>query len=100
MQPPEPYPLNKNLFEIYNKNCIEIYNDIINSKLTWEIIKKSGINPHFYVNTYIYSKILTENICSHYCKKYEIPLSILRPSQISLSTCGKYGSNFGSMAYL
>jgi thioester reductase-like protein len=101
VQPPEPYKLNKSLFNIFveKKNIIEHYKNIINSKLNWQQIKDNTTHPHFYQNPYIYTKILTENICAFYSKKINLPLSIIRPSQIAISTDGKYGSQFGSMSF-
>lgn len=84
---------------IETKNVIEHYNNIIKSKIKWHEIKNKKINPHFSQNTYIYSKIITEQICKYFSDKINCPLSIIRPSQIAISTDGKYASKFGSMSY-
>ena len=100
-QPPSPYNINNRMWDevVETKNVIKHYNKIIKSKISWNEIQKKITNPHFSHNTYIYSKIITEHICKYFSDSIKCPLSIIRPSQIAISTDGKYASKFGSMSY-
>ena len=100
-QPPKPYVLNKNLFsmELSGNSYIEHYNSLINNSCNWNMIKNYEQPKHFTHNTYIYTKVLTENICNYYCNKNNINLNIIRPSQIVVSSLNsKHGSSTATMA--
>ena len=101
-QPHSPYNINNDLCNevIKTNNVMKHYNKIIKSKISWDEIQNNVTNSHFSHNTYIYSKIITEHICKYFAEKLKCPLSIIRPSQISLSSDGKYASKFGSMSYI
>jgi len=100
--PPDPYPVRAYLLRqaVQCTSIIDHCDEILNGELTWEEIRRKSINPHFVHNTYIYSKIVTEIACTYLCDKMNCSLSIIRPSQIMMSTDGKRGSRFGSMAFL
>ena len=58
-----------------------------------------GKEKHFVQNTYIYSKLLTENLCKIYCREQSIALTIIRPSQIIVSSDNRYrGGHTGPLA--
>jgi len=91
VQPPHPHKLYKDVFKNghSNKEIIDLYQAIYDDKITWKHIEKQTQNKHFVQNTYIYSKILSENLCKIYCEERNIALTIIRPSQIIVSTSGK-----------
>jgi len=93
VQPPRPHKLYKDVFSngYSNKEIIDLYQTIYDDTITWKHIESQSQNKHFVQNTYIYSKILTENLCKIYCKEINIALTIIRPSQIIISANSIYG---------
>ena len=85
--------------ELSGNSYIEHYNSLINNSCNWNMIKNYEQPKHFTHNTYIYTKVLTENICNYYCNKNNINLNIIRPSQIVVSSLNsKHGSSTATMA--
>jgi thioester reductase-like protein len=81
-----------------NFNPNEMFNKIINKEITWNEIKHICNVPHYTTNTYIFSKILLEHLCVLALDGSNINLSIVRPSQICISTDGTYGVSNVAMA--
>ena len=94
VQPPQPHKLHKDVFKdgYSDKGLIELYHNILDNKVTWKYISERVENKHFVQNTYIYSKLLTENLCKIYCREMDISLTIIRPSQIIGSSDSKYSN--------
>jgi len=70
------------------------YQKVLQGDITWEDLKKDERNhPHTTQNAYVYSKTLMEHLVTHRYKD-KLPLSIFRPSIISCSSDGTYGSRF------
>merc|ERR1712166_113092 len=70
------------------------FNAVLKGEMTWDQIQSDKRNhPHTSVNAYVYSKTLLEHVV---LKRYQgtLPLVIFRPSMISVSSDGEYGSKF------
>jgi len=70
------------------------YEQVLSGELSWEDLKQDTRNhPHTLENAYVYSKTLMEHLVTH---RYQdkLPMTIFRPSIISCSSDGTYGSRF------
>jgi len=80
--------------ELPDFDALSMYEGILEKRISWESIKPL-FHPHFTFNTYIFAKLLMEKICTLMIKK---GLTIIRPSQICISTDGEYGTCNVAMA--
>eukprot|EP00656_Telonema_subtile_P037444 TRINITY_DN4165_c0_g1_i1.p1 TRINITY_DN4165_c0_g1~~TRINITY_DN4165_c0_g1_i1.p1 ORF type:complete len:297 (-),score=52.80 TRINITY_DN4165_c0_g1_i1:14-904(-) len=75
--------------------CIrDSFQGVLDGSITWDQIKADPRNnAHTSENAYIYSKTLLEHVVNHRYRSV-LPLTIFRPSMISVSSDGNYGSRF------
>eukprot|EP00656_Telonema_subtile_P024710 TRINITY_DN26886_c0_g1_i1.p1 TRINITY_DN26886_c0_g1~~TRINITY_DN26886_c0_g1_i1.p1 ORF type:complete len:462 (+),score=54.99 TRINITY_DN26886_c0_g1_i1:92-1477(+) len=77
-----------------SQNPEKAYQDVLSGKITWAQLQADPVNhQHTTQNAYVYSKTLMEHVVTHRYKD-SLPLSIVRPSIISCSSDGSYGSRF------
>lgn len=98
VNPPSPVKYNEGLVPLGTFDPIKLYDDILNEKITIEKISLDPkIDSHFTENSYVFSKRLMEHVISI---KYDndLPITFIRPSMISVSSCGTYGNGtFGAL---
>lgn len=95
VQPPLPFRLCKGPIPCHASADPEgTFQAVLNGSITWDQLQADPRNhPHTSENAYIYSKTLLEHVINHRYKDV-LPLTVFRPSMISISSDGKYGSRF------
>jgi len=95
VQPPLPFKLCKAPIPCHASEDPEAtFQAVLDGSISWEHIKADPRNnPHSSVNAYVYSKTLLEHVVNQRYK-HTLPITIFRPSMISVSSCGTHGSCF------